>query len=339
MSKKAKSRLISFIAIVFIGVAAAMAIMLISDESLFEGNSNTDEGETQDSAQPVDTPPLTHPSGGLAVVVDSKYLWEYGWQQISSQKPVEIPTTKKGDDKESTEEEPKTYYEVVTNWKGEPVTDEEGNKVTEVHTVPKTVKYTEYVTDEGGERVTDEEGKPVTEIYTQVVTTTQKPIPVTDENGENVTDEDGSVVTEKTTQVRTTKIVGSTGVVNAKHWAQGVTDGEDYVRMKIYIDGKYTVTKSSVMSLTMREKSGLISIPNSLVYNLGKGVCNISPGKKVEQMAYVSYEGDKTVVTLIIPESVRPATDNTTVFKASSTISTFTDENGNYLEEFDVSVL
>lgn len=339
MSKKAKNRLISFIAVIFIGVAAAMAIMLISDENLFEGKVNPNEGETQDSAEPVETEPVTQPLGGLAVVVNSKYLWEYGWQQISSQKPIEIPTTKKGDEEESTEEEPKTYYEVVTNWKGEPVTDEDGSKVTEVHTVPKIVKYTEYVTDEGGEAVTDEDGSMVTEIRTQIVTTTQKPIPVTDENGQNVTDEDGSVVTEKTTQVRTTKIVGSTGVVGAKHWAQGVTDGEDYVRMKIYIDGKYTVNKSSVMTLTMREKSGLVSMPNNLVYNIGKGTCNISPTKKVEQMAYVSYDGDKTVVTLIIPESARPTTDNTTVFKASSTISTFSDENGNNLEEFTVSVL
>ena len=336
MTKKAKNRTITVVALTFSVVATVLSIKLLTDDSFL----STDPGDSVLTPEQV-TEPGTEVYDGLIPVVESKYLWEYGWQQIASDKPKEIPTTKKDETVSLTAEraEPSTYYEVVTNWRGEPVTDEDGKAVTEIRTVPQTVKHVEYITDENGEKLTGADGKPVTEVRTEVVTTKAPPVAVTDENGEKMTDEDGKVVTQATTVARTTAYVTNTTAIGAKYWAQGVTDGETYVRMKIYLDGEYNISRSSVMTLTLRESSGLVSIPNTLTYNLSKGTCSVSPTKKYNEMAYVSHSGGKTVVTLIIPESSRPLSKNTTTFRASSTLSTFTDSDGNHIDEFTVSVL
>ena len=151
------------------------------------------------------------------------------------------------------------------------------------------------------------------------------------ENGNPVT-ELGTIVTEATTAAVGDREEG------ASTWAQGFSDGERYVRMKIYIDGEYDITRSSVMTMTLREKSGLIAIPDTLTYNLYKGTCSLSPTKKYNEMAYVTKTGGQTVVTLIIPEEARPLVSDTTSFKANSTISTFRDSSGVTLAEFSVSV-
>ena len=55
-------------------------------------------------------------------------------------------------------------------------------------------------------------------------------------------------------------------------------------------------------------------------------------------MAWVTQNAGQTIVTLIIPESARPNVTSTTAFSAKSTYSTFSDNEGDKLAEFTVSV-
>lgn len=337
MSKPVNNKVIGASAIILLLLAVVLSVLLLTDD----GQSSASENKTQTPAQSTTAEPTTQYTG-LIPVVQSKYLWQYGSQQIASQRPVEISTEPEESSGEISTEYvyvPETYYEVITNWKGEAVTGEDGSEVTEIRTKPQTTVYTEVITNENGEAVTDENGDVVTEVYSEVVTTAPPPVYVTGENGEQLTDENGEAVTELGTTVveKTTAAVGSNDE-GAEKWAQGFSDGERYVRMKIYIDGEYDITRSSVMTMTLREKSGLISIPDTLTYNLYKGTCSLSPTKKYEEMAYVTKTGGQTVVTLIIPEEARPLVSETTSFKANSTISTFRDANGVNLGEFSVSV-
>lgn len=336
MSGKTKNTVITVVALVLIAVALFLGIQLVlGEEGVLFG-----EGKTEPHTEEATTQPTTAYQG-LIPIVKSKYLWEYGWQQIANERPSEIP---KEEEPASLEEVttvyvPQTYYEPVTNWRGDTVTDEFGSEVTEVRTVPRTETFTEIITGEDGEALTDEAGNIVTEVHTQIVTTTQAPIPVTDENGEAITDEAGNVVTETTTLPQTTGIVSGNSTGSGKQWAQGIVDGKKYVYMKVYLDGEYTINSRSVMTMTVREKGGFVSMPETFTYNLSSGTCSVSPTKKYEQMAYVKTDNGQTVVTLMIPEDVRPDIDKTTAFSAKSTYSTFRDVNGEKLPEFTVTVL
>lgn len=338
MSKPVNNKLVAAAAIFLLALALILSVLLLTEDGKDDVTQQTQPQET--TVQNIQPETTTQPQEYIPDV-PTKFLWQYGWQQIAVDKPVENPTEVEETLHVSplyTQRVPETYYEVITNWKGEAITGEDGSEVTEIRTKPQTTVYTEYVTDEYGEKVTDENGEPVTELHSEVVTTAPPPVYVTDANGEQLTDESGNPVTElgTTAPESTTAAVG--GNSGEARWAQGFSDGEKYVRMKIYLDGEYDITRSSVMTLTLREKSGMISIPDTLTYNLYKGTCSLSPTKKYNEMAYVTKTGGQTVVTLIIPEEARPLVSQTTSFKASSTISTFRDSNGNTIDEFTVSV-
>lgn len=340
MSKSAKNKIVAVLALLLIGVAVGLSVFLLS--------GNEDEPQLP-SADVVPAPdqttafPTYTPDSDLALQVDSKYLWEYGNQSISNERPSDLETKK---NQETTTYksvlELATVFQGVTNADGEAVTNEDGSQVTEVITYTNIKTYSEYVTDENGEKVTDENGVPVTEIHSEYLTKAPDPVYVTDENGENITDENGSAVTEvpttspPVTQGPTTAVVGSKAE-GSNVWAQGMSNGEKYISMKIYIDGEYDVKSSSVMTLTLRENSGLVNIPDTLTYNLSKGTCNTSLTEKHSDMAYVTKSGGQTIVTLIIPESARPSVSDTTTFRAKSTLSTFS-QGSDYLDEFTVSV-
>ena len=338
MSKPVNNKLVAAAAIILLALAVVLSVLLLTED----GGS----GVTQQTQPPLTTLQSTEAETTTQLQeyipdVPVKFLWQYGFQRIASEKPVENPTEEEEGSHVSplyTQPVPETYYEVVTNWKGEAVTGEDGSEVTEIRTKPQTTVYTEYVTNGYGENITDENGEPVTEVYSEVVTTAPPPVYVTDENGEQLTDENGTPVTQlgTTAAESTTAAVGNAS--GESKWAQGISDGEKYVRMKIYLDGEYDIHRSSVMTLTLRERSGMISIPDTLTYNLYKGTCSLSPTKKYNDMAYVTKTGGQTVVTLIIPEEARPLASQTTSFKASSTISTFRDSDGNNIDEFTVSV-
>lgn len=338
MSKSSKNKIVAVLAVFLIGVAVALSALLLMEESEPALPSDNDIPAIEDMS---DLPSFNPQNAGGAVQVDSKYLWEYGGQHISSERPNELNTKKETTTYKSALEL-YTVIQQVTDANGENVTDEQGNAVTEVGTLSDIKYYPEYVTDTNGEYVTDENGVPVTEMRSEYVTKAPDPVYVTDENGENITDENGDFVTEIPTtappveQGPTTAAVGSRPE-GANIWAQGMNDGEKYTTMKIYIDGEYDIKSSSVMTLTLREKSGLVNIPDTLTYNLSKGTCNVSPTKKHSDMAYVTKSGGQTIVTLIIPEEARPAVANTTTFRAKSTLSTF-NYGGEYLDEFTVSV-
>lgn len=340
MSKPVNNKAVAAAAIILLLLAVVMSVLLLADDSEADKSKDTTTTSTTLPTQTTTKAPETQ-FNGLIPIVQTKFLWQYGSQQLALEKPIEISTD---EDESSTEPPvtqyvPETYYEVVTNWKGEAITGEDGKEVTEIRTKPQTTVYAEIVTDTNGEAVTNENGEPVTELRSEEVTTLPPPVYVTDANGEQLTNENGEPVTEQGTTVveKTTAAVGSKDE-GAATWAQGISDGDNYVRMKIYIDGEYDITRSSVMTMTLREKSGLISIPDTLTYNLYKGTCSLSPTKKYNEMAYVTKTGGQTVVTLIIPEEARPLVSETTSFKASSTISTFRDASGRNIDEFTVSV-
>ncbi len=340
MSKSAKNKIVAVFAVFLIAVAVGLSVLLLmGDENEPELPSDEILGLENTTAFPT----FQQDNAGLALQVDSKYLWEYGHQHISNERPVELNTKKEETTTYKSVLELYTYVQEVTNESGEKVTDESGNAVTEVGTLSNIKVFTEFVTDENGEKVTGEDGEPITEVRSEFVTQPPKPVYVTDENGENITDENGEPVTEMpttaapVTQGPTTAVVGSRGDGDSNVWAQGMSDGEEYISMKIYIDGEYDIKSSSVMTLTLRENSGLVNIPDTLTYNLSKGTCNVSPTKRHNDMAYVTKSGGQTIVTLIIPEGSRPSVANTTTFRAKSTLSTFS-QGRDYLDEFTVSV-
>ena len=338
MSKPVNNKPVAAAAIILLALAVILSVLLLTED---------DNNDVVQQTQPPQTTVLSTEAETTTQYqeyipdVPTKFLWQYGSQQIAGDKPVENPT---GGEETShvsplyTQPVPETYYEVVTNWKGEAVTGEDGSEVTEIRTKPQTTVYTEYVTNGYGENITDENGEPVTEVYSEIVTTSPPPVYVTDVNGVQVTDKNGKPVTQPGTTAAeiTTAAVGNAS--GESKWAQGISDGEKYVRMKVYLDGEYDIHRSSVMTLTLREKSGMISMPDTLTYNLYKATCSLSPTKKYNDMAYVTKTGGQTVVTLIIPEEARPLVSQTTSFKASSTISTFRDRDGNNIDEFTVSV-
>lgn len=339
MSKPVNNKLVAAAAIILLALAVILSVLLFTED---DNNGVIQQTQPQQTtAQSTEAETTTQPQEYIPDV-PTKFLWQFGYQQIAVDKPVENPTEGEETSHVSplyTQRVPETYYEVVTNWKGEAVTGEDGSEVTEIRTKPQTTVYTEYVTNGYGENITDENGEPVTEIHSEVVTTAPPPVYVTDANGEQLTDENGNPVTRPGTTAAeiTTAAVGG-NASGESEWAQGFSDGEKYVRMKIYLDGEYDIHRSSVMILTLREKSGMISMPDTLTYNLFKGTCSLSPTKKYNDMAYVTKTGGQTVVTLIIPEEARPLVSQTTSFTASSTISTFRDGNGNNIDEFTVSV-
>lgn len=339
MSKSDKNKIVAVMAILLIGVAVALSVLLLMEEGDEPALPSDDVIPTPEQME--DLPTFNQGNSGLALQVDSKYLWEYGGQRVSSDRPNELNTKKETTTYKSVLEL-MTVVQEVTNASGEKVTDQDGNAVTEIGTLANIKYYPEYITDANGEKVTGEDGEPVTEMRSEYITKAPEPVYVTDANGENITDENGDLVTEIPTtaapvpQGPTTAVVGSRPE-GSNVWAQGMSDGEKYTTMKIYIDGEYDVKSSSVMTLTLREKSGLVSIPDTLTYNLSKGTCNVSPTKKHGDMAYVTKSGGQTIVTLIIPEDARPSVDNTTTFRAKSTLSTF-NSGGDYLDEFTVSV-
>lgn len=338
MSKSSNNKVVAVLAVFLIGVAVALSALLLMEESepALPSDSEIPPVEAMSNL-----PSYNPQNSGGAVQVDSKYLWEYGGQHISSERPNELNTKKETTTYKSVLEL-FTVIQQVTDANGENVTDEQGNAVTEVGTASNIKYYPEYVTDANGESVTDENGVPVTEMRSEYITRAPEPVYVTDANGENITDENGAFVTEVPTTAPpveegpTTAAVGSRPE-GANVWAQGMSDGEKYTTMKIYIDGEYDIKSSSVMTLTLREKSGLVNMPDTLTYNLSKGTCSLSPTKKQNDMAYVTQSAGQTIVTLIIPEEARPAVSNTTTFRAKSTLSTF-NSGGEYLDEFTVSV-
>lgn len=333
MSANAKSKIIVALAVSLLALAAFLTVQLLVDEngSLFERELELEDITTQ--------PPeiiSADSSGGLTPYVTGKYLWEFGWQQISADKPIKAEKETTTAEETTTVREPETYVEYVTNWKGERVTNENGEYVTEIRTKPHTETVTVAVTKENGEVLTDANGNAVTQ--TQVVTTTLPPDYATDASGEIITDTNGNPVTKPTTTAATTAVVTNPSSSGAKQKAEGISDGEKFVRMKIYIDEEYNISKRSVMTLTLRQKGGVVSVPTTLTYNLYNETCNISPSKKYGEMCYVTKSGGKTIVTLIIPEESRPLVKNTTTLKASSTISTFKTSSGDGVDEFTVSV-
>lgn len=339
MSKPVNNKPVAAAAIILLALAVVLSVLLLTED---DSGSGTPQIQPQEIITQSTTAETTTQPQEYIPDVPTKFLWQYGSQRIASEKPVENPTEEEEGSHVSplyTQPVPETYYEVVTNWKGEAVTGEDGSEVTEIRTKPQTTVYTEYVTNGYGEKITDENGEPVTEIYSEIVTTSPPPVYVTDANGEQLTDEYGAPVTEQgTTAAESTTAAVGGNASGETRWAQGFEDGERYVRMKIYLDGEYDIHRSSVMTLTLREKSGMISMPDTLTYNLYKGTCSLSPTKKYNDMAYVTKTGGQTVITLIIPEEARPLVSQTTAFTASSTISTFRDRDGNNIDEFTVSV-
>lgn len=144
MTKKVKNRIVTVLALLLLAVAVFLIIQLIlGDNGLLLGNDRT-EISTQEAV----TAPFSqydHASSD----VDSKYLWEYGWQEVEKEKPSEVPeetTTKAKEEADynglliyndeqqtahkTTLPQADGVYEIVTGPDGEVVTDSSGDFVT-----------------------------------------------------------------------------------------------------------------------------------------------------------------------------------------------------------------
>ena len=167
MTKKVKNRIVTVIALLLLAVAVFLVIQLMmGDESLLFGSD-----KTETSAQEFVTAPLSQYDSGSADV-DSKYLWEYGWQKVEKEKPSEVPEETTTKAKENTtynglltyNDEPQTaqkttlpqadgVYEIVTGANGEVLTDSAGDFVTKP-AEPTTEKGTEEPTASDNEENT-----------------------------------------------------------------------------------------------------------------------------------------------------------------------------------------
>lgn len=151
MINTSKKKIIAIFAALLVVAAVALAVLLLSGDKADNSKNNSDE-------ETVTISPNQSQYGELIPVEDSKYLWQYGMQTVSDERPSEAPTTEKDEltsEEAVTLNEPQTYYEQITNWMGESVTDENGQAVTEIHNVTRPQEQTEIVTDEDGEQITE----------------------------------------------------------------------------------------------------------------------------------------------------------------------------------------
>ena len=168
MSKSAKNKIVAVFALLFIGIAVGLSLFLLTEEEQEPDLPVIDnEAPEYTTAFPTYQPD----NAGAVLQVDSKYLWEYGNQHISNERPIELET-KKNDETTTYKSvlELLTFVQEVTNEVGEAITDESGNAVTEVGTFTNIKYFTEFITDENGEKVTGEDGAPVTEMRSEYIT-------------------------------------------------------------------------------------------------------------------------------------------------------------------------
>ncbi|HBL41668.1 MAG TPA: hypothetical protein DDY98_09035 [Ruminococcaceae bacterium] len=332
MARNAKKTRMAVLVVLLLAVALVLSFVLLTNPSLTATEPNEDKldkiganAQSEDETMPNDSP--------LIQKVDAKYLWEYGWQSVAEEMPEVIETTTM---ETTTEPVPETYYDVVTNWKGELVTDKYGQPVTQVRDMPVTALQYEFITDENGRIARDANGNVITDAYMVTRTTEAPPMTLLDSNGNMVTNAKGEPVTKTT---KSTVYVTNPSSVGATYQGEGISDGEKYIGVRVVIDGQYDISTNSLMTVGMTYKEGGKIRMKSLTYNIDKLTCKVSSKEKYEQMVSFSRENGKTAVTLYIPESAQISTAQMRLLSASSTLSTFRTPTGTYLDGFSVSVL
>ena len=91
MTKRTKNRIVTVAALLLIAVAFFLAVQLtLGNEGLFADKPEETQAQT---VQEENTQPVTEYETADSDV-DSKYLWEYGSQKISQEKPSAVPATK-----------------------------------------------------------------------------------------------------------------------------------------------------------------------------------------------------------------------------------------------------
>ncbi len=332
MAQDAKRTRITVLALLLLAVAVVLLVVLLTNPGLTATKPDEDkldkigaDAQTEDETIPNDSP--------LVQKVNAKFLWEYGWQSLAEEMPEVIETTT---EETTTEPVPETYYDVVTNWKGELVTDRYGQPVTQVRDMPLTAVAYEFVTDENGRIARDENGNVITEAYTVARTTQAPPITMQDGHGNIVTNAHGEPVTKA---AKSTVYVTNPSSVGAAYRGEGISDGDKYVGVRVVLDGEYDISTNSLMTVGMTYKeSGRIRM-KSLTYNIDKLTCRASSKEKYTQMVSLAREDGKTVVTLYIPDSEQISTEQMRILSASSTLSTFRTSTGTYIDGFSVNVL
>ncbi len=292
MTKKAKNRIVTIVALLLLAVAIFLIVQLMmGDDSILFGSEKTEIPTQNNPTVPYvqDEPVLSD--------VDSKYLWEYGWQEIEKERPSEMPEETTADKSEKT-----TYNGLL-------IYNEDNQTGTTAASSGSDGVY-EIMTGTNGEVLTDVSGEFVT-------------VPV-------------EPTSEKASAEPTSAFIGNGLVKSGGHKAAGITDGEKLTCMKVYLDDKYDISSRSVMTLTLKENG---RSAKTYTYNLLDGTCSLSVTGKYSGMAAVTTENGCTVVTLTIPEAVRPDAKDVTALSAKSTYNTFKDSNGVRLGEFNVSVL
>lgn len=156
MTKTVKNRIVTVLALLLLAVAVFLVIQLImGDEGLLLGGDKA-EITTQETVTTVPPSRYDH----AAADVDSKYLWEYGWQEVEKEKPSEVP------------EETTTKAKDEVNYDGLLIYNDE-QQTTQQTTLPQADGVYEIATGANGEVLTDSAGEFVTkpaEPTTEAVT-------------------------------------------------------------------------------------------------------------------------------------------------------------------------
>ncbi|MBQ9552999.1 MAG: hypothetical protein IJU96_09590 [Clostridia bacterium] len=331
MPRNAKRIVTTVFALLFLAVALVFSFVLLTDRSLFAVKPN--EAKLDQLGQGVEYEDETIPNDSpLIQVVDAKFLWEYGWQEVAEEQPEEVtqPTTEP-----KTEPVPETYFVAVTNWKGELVTDVYGQPVTQVQGYYLDYQYL-LMTNAAGELVRDEEGNIVTEANEVTRTTEAPPLTMQDGHGNIVTKPNGEPVTKI---AKSTVHVTNPSSVGAKYRGEGISDGEKYIGVRVVIDGTYDVCSNGVMTVGMTYKIDRKLYNKSLTYNIENGNCRVSRDEYYTGMVHLAKENNNMVITLYIPDSAQIPVDQMRLFSANSLMSTFRDSTGSYLDGFTVNIL
>ena len=333
MAKYNKKKILTVLAIVLAVGGLVFLFLYITNPSLFSRNTvNGDSDGLEWNENVVNNPNQNNAQGGQAAF--TKYLWEFGWQNVAEEQPSQVtattlPTT--------TAVMPSTYYEAVTDWKGGLVTDRYGQPVTKVKEFYTDLQYYA-MTDSGGNVARDEYGGYMMGVQTVEVTRTTQPPPLTMQDGH------GNIVTKKNGQpvtkiAKPTVYVTNPETVGAVYQGEGISDGENYIGVRVIIDGVYDIATNGAMTLGMTYKIDKKVHLKSLTYNIDQGTCRVSKDENYTGMVTLSKENNKMVITLSIPDAAQIPVSQMRLLSASSLFGTFRDSTGTYVDGFTVNVL
>ena len=335
MPRDTKKIILTALAAMFVIVAGVLSFVLLTNPQLFSSGDEEnyyDEDEYEWGGDLIE--------GGTSIETkqkrspEAKFLWEFGWQAVAEELPSQAPTTTAVT---TTAPVMETYYEAVTDWKGDLMTDRYGQPITQVREFYTDVQYWA-MTDAGGNIARDDAGNYMMEVQTVAVTKTTQAPPLTmqDGHGNIVTNKKGQPVTKK---AKPTVYVTNPQSVGATYQGEGISDGENYIGVRVILDQVYDIAVNGAMTVGMTYKIDKKIYLKSLTYNIDQGTCRVSKDENYTGMVALSKENGRMVVTLSIPDAAQIPVSQMRLLSANSLFGTFRDPSGNYIDGFTVNVL